>query len=281
MAMEIAVHTIPPILATGMRFLIAAPILVLLAKVFKQPLLFPSGKKKWMLITAVFYFAIPFTLMIFGEQYISSGLASIIFANMPIAVMITSSAFLGLRLARHQLVGLFIAVSSLCIILFNEMSIGGEDYIVGSMALAGAVIMHAMMYVMVQRHCKNIQVITYNALPSLIAAVLLFIVSFNFEEVNLAAVTFESLSAVIYLGIFASVGGIVAYFKLGQISTPFTASICFLIFPLVALSLSAVVSGASISQESIFMLLPLLSGIFLTKIPVEHIRIPLLRKESV
>lgn len=280
MAMEIAVHTIPPILATGMRFLIAAPILILLAKAFKQPLLFPSGKKKWMLITAVFYFAIPFTLMIFGEQYISSGLASIIFANMPIAVMITSSAFLGLRLARHQLVGLFIAVSSLCIILFSEMSIGGEDYIVGSMALAGAVIMHAMMYVMVQRHCKDIQVITYNALPSLIASVLLFAVSFYFEDINPAAITFESMSAVLYLGIFASVGGIVAYFKLGQISTPFTASICFLIFPLVALSLSAVMSSASISNESIFMLLPLLSGIFLTKAPVERIKLPLLLKKS-
>ncbi len=40
-----------------------------------------------------FYFAIPFSLMIYGETYVSSGLASIIFANMPVAVLIASVIF--------------------------------------------------------------------------------------------------------------------------------------------------------------------------------------------
>lgn len=71
--------------------------------------------------------------------------------------------------------------------------------------------------------------------------------------------------SVIYLGVFASVGGIVAYFKLGQVSTPFTASICFLFFPLIALSLSTWMSGNSISSTSVVLLLPLLGGIFVTK----------------
>ena len=85
LAMEVAVESIPPIFSTALRFLIASPILILLSKVFNQPLFFPQGKNKWVVIIAVFYFAIPFTLMIAGEMYISSGLASIIFANMPIA----------------------------------------------------------------------------------------------------------------------------------------------------------------------------------------------------
>lgn len=106
LAMEIAVQTIPPIFATGLRFVIAAPLLILLAKWLKQPLLFPKEKIVWMPVVVIFYFAVPFTLMIFGEQYISSGLASIIFANMPIAVMITSSLFLGLRLRKVQVMGL-------------------------------------------------------------------------------------------------------------------------------------------------------------------------------
>jgi drug/metabolite transporter (DMT)-like permease len=64
---------------------------------------------------------------------------------------------------------------------------------------------------------------------------------------------------------FASVGGIVAYFKLGQVSTPFTASICFLFFPLIALSLSTWIAGNSLSLVSVALLLPLLGGIFVTK----------------
>ena len=46
MAMEVAVATIPPIFATGLRFLIAAPILIVIARCLKQPLLFPENTTK-------------------------------------------------------------------------------------------------------------------------------------------------------------------------------------------------------------------------------------------
>lgn len=266
LAMEIAVTTIPPIFATGLRFFIAAPILIFLAKVLKQPLFFPKNQKKWMPVVAIFYFAIPFTLMIFGEKYISSGLASIIFGTMPIAVMITSSIFLGLKLTKYHVLGLLIAVTSLSLILTKEMNLGGDNYLLGSIALGLAVAMHAVMYVMVQKYCKGIPVLTYNALPSVIASICLFVASFFIEKPDLSAFSTESTIAVVYLGIFASVGGIVAYFKLGQVSTPFTASICFLLFPIVALILSTLVTGDSISNQSILLMVPLLTGILITKV---------------
>ncbi|HAS6143741.1 TPA: EamA family transporter [Vibrio vulnificus] len=264
-AMEIAVQTIPPIFATGLRFLIAAPLLLILGQRLRQPLFFPKGKMHWMFIVAIFYFAIPFTLMIFGEQYISSGLASIIFATMPIAVMITSRWFLGLTLRRLQTAGLLIAVLSLVLILAKEMSLGGDDYLLGFLALGGAVAIHAVMYVCVQKYCQDIPVLTYNALPSLMASMLLLTASWIIEKPAFSVFSQASMLSVIYLGVFASVGGIVAYFKLGQVSTPFTASICFLFFPLIALSLSTWMAGNSISSTSVVLLLPLLGGIFVTK----------------
>ncbi|MEZ8252172.1 DMT family transporter [Vibrio splendidus] len=266
-AMEVALHSIPPIFATALRFLLAAPLLAVLAKVFNQPLLFPKGKRQWLLIVALMYFAIPFTLMIYGEQYISSGLASIIFANMPVAVMLMSGLFLGLRLAKHQIFGLVTAVVSLCLILGNEMQMGGDDYLIGTVCLGLAVAIHAVMYVLVQKHCKGIEVLTYNAVPSLIASLFLFAVSTMGESVNVESFTWDSISAVVYLGFVASVGGIVAYFKLGQVSTPFQASICFLIFPVVALLISCYINGEVLSEQSLLMMLPLLCGILLTKAP--------------
>ncbi|PMN99764.1 multidrug DMT transporter permease [Vibrio sp. 10N.222.55.F9] len=266
-AMEVTLHSIPPIFATALRFLLAAPLLAVLAKVFNQPLLFPKGKRQWLLIVALMYFAIPFTLMNYGEQYISSGLASIIFANMPVAVMLMSGLFLGLRLAKHQIFGLIAAVVSLCLILGNEMQMGGDDYLIGTVCLGLAVAIHAVMYVLVQKHCKGIEVLTYNAVPSLIAALFLFAVSAIGENVNIESFTWDSISAVVYLGFVASVGGVVAYFKLGQVSTPFQASICFLIFPVVALLISCYINGEVLSEQSLVMMIPLLCGILLTKAP--------------
>ncbi|MGR2951664.1 DMT family transporter [Vibrio vulnificus] len=263
-AMEIAVQTIPPIFATGLRFLIAAPLLLILGQRLRQPLFFPKGKIHWMFIVAIFYFAIPFTLMIFGEQYISSGLASIIFATMPIAVMITSRWFLGLTLRRLQTAGLLISVLSLVLILAKEMSLGGDDYLLGFLALSGAVAIHAVICVRAEV-LQDIPVLTYNALPSLMASMLLLTASWIIEKPAFSAFSQASMLSVIYLGVFASVGGIVAYFKLGQVSTPFTASICFLFFPLIALSLSTWMAGNSISSTSVVLLLPMLGGIFVTK----------------
>ncbi len=265
-AMEVAVSTIPPLFATGMRFLIACPILIFLARVLNQPLLFPRGKEHWVIVVSIFYFAIPFTLMITGEMFISSGLASIIFANMPIAVMMTSTLFLGLRLAAHQIFGVFTAVVSLCVILSNELAIGGDAIFLGSAALSIAVLIHAFMYVLVQKYCAEIQVITYNVVPSFIAALLLIIGSLLFEKPNTLAFSPQSIIAVAYLGMFASVGGIVAYFKLGNVSSPFVASLCFLIFPLIALSINAYISGDVISDQSLFMLIPLLIGVLFAKL---------------
>lgn len=264
-AMEIAVKTIPPIFATGLRFLIASPLLMILAKHLKQPLVFPREKIYWMFIVAIFYFAIPFTLMIFGEQYISSGLASIIFATMPIAVMVVSRWYLGLKLSKIQTCGLLVAVLSLTLILAQEMSLGGDDYLLGFLALGGAVSIHAVMYVFVEKYCKGIPVLTYNAFPSLIASVLLLITSLVVEQPDITLISTDSISAVVYLGGIASVGGIVAYFKLGQVSTPFTASLCFLLFPLIALSISTWISGNTISLTSVVLLFPLLGGILITK----------------
>ncbi len=81
LAMRIAAETIPPVFATGMRFMFAAPFLIGIAWLRKTPLLFPRGQRLFQLVICIFYFAIPFSLMIYGETYVSSGLASIIFSN--------------------------------------------------------------------------------------------------------------------------------------------------------------------------------------------------------
>lgn len=96
LTMRIAAETIPPVFATGMRFMFAAPFLIIIAWLRKRPLLFPPVQRLFQLIICIFYFllSIPFSLMIYGETYVSSGLAATIFANMPVAVLIASVLFL-------------------------------------------------------------------------------------------------------------------------------------------------------------------------------------------
>jgi len=269
MAMEIAVHSIPPMTATGLRFALAAPLLILAAWKLNIPLLFPAGKRLEFVLISLFYFAAPFTLMIFGEQYISSGLASIIFANMPVVVLIFAVLVHKQRVHLHQVAGLLIALFCLIAIINNEMGVSSNGSMIGVIAMIVAVLMHATIYTSVQSRCKGIHVLTYNALPCLVAAVLLVIVGAIVEQPNVAEFTLISWGAVAYLGVVAGIGGIMAYFQLNKVASPFQASICFLVFPVIALALDSAVNGRSISHDSHLLMIALVIGVLLCKLPMK------------
>ncbi|CCG86427.1 Protein pagO [Erwinia piriflorinigrans CFBP 5888] len=263
MAMKIAVASVPPIFATGLRFLCAAPLLLLLARYKKAPLLFPAGQRGFQLCVTLFYFAIPFTLMIYGERYTSSSLASIIFATMPAAVLAASLLFLRERTTLQQLIGLGISIGALCTILWHETQSGAESQLRGILALVAAVLIHATMYVQCKKRCAGISVLSYNALPCLGAGIILTLAGLG-ETPDYTTFTPQALLAIVYLGVVAGVGGILAYFALQQAAKPFQASLVFLVFPLIAVALESVLNGSSISPQSLMLLLPFLLGIMLT-----------------
>ncbi len=263
-------HSIPPITATGLRFALAAPLLMLLAKYQKVDLLFPKGKGLSFVLITLFYFALPFTLMIFGEQYISSGLAAIIFGAMPVVVMVLSLLLYKQIVPVHQMVGVAIALVSLTAIISIEMGLGDGADLIGVVAMVSAVLMHATIYTTVQRRCVGMHVLTYNALPCVVAAVILLTVGWCVECPNMQSFTGLSLLAVAYLGIVAGLGGIVAYFQLNKLASPFQASICFLIFPVIALTLDSLINNRTISQTSLMMTGLLTLGVLLTKLPARQ-----------
>ncbi|VFP83304.1 DMT family transporter [Candidatus Erwinia haradaeae] len=263
MAMKIAVSTIPPVFATGLRFLCAAPFLLLLAHYKKVPLLFPSGQWSFQIYVTLFYFALPFTLMIYAERYTPSSLASIIFATMPAIVLLLSLLLLRERTSIQQILGLVISISTLSIILWNEINTTGTNQLRGMLALLVAVLMHAIMYVQCRKRCVGISVLSYNALPSLGAGALLTLAGL-YESPNLQNFTLQALLAIVYLGVIAGVGGVLAYFSLQQITKPFQASMVFMVFPLIAIILEHLINGSCVmSDYSLTLLAPFLFGIVL------------------
>lgn len=266
LAMKIALETIPPVFATGMRFLFSAPLLIIIAWV-KIPILFPVGQRLFQLAISMFYFAIPFSLMIYGEVYVNPGLAAIIFANMPVAILIASFLFLNEKTNSIQITGLIIALASLSFILITEARERTESQWTGVIALSSAVIIHAIVYTQCKKRCCKVSVISFNALPCFIAGVILSLVGSIFERPQLSALSLHSTLATMYLGCFAGVFGILCYFSLQKRASAFQASLVFLIFPLIAVSLESYIYGKTISTYSILLIIPLVIGILITLIP--------------
>lgn len=271
LAMRIAVETIPPIFATGMRFIFASPFLICIALLTKAPLLFPAGQRFFQFIICIFYFSIPFTLMIYGETYVSSGLASIIFSNMPVAVLIASVIILNEKTNLMQITGLTIAIVSLASILLEESKTGVGSHWQGILALVSAVIIHAIVYAQCKKRCCTVSVITFNALPCFLAGLILAFVGYFFEKPQLANFSINSILSTFYLGAFAGVFGILCYFLLQKKANAFQASLVFLIFPLIAVSLESYIYGYAISFYSMLLLIPLAIGVLIILISQNYL----------
>ncbi|MHA1066847.1 DMT family transporter [Enterobacter ludwigii] len=263
LAMQIAVESISPVLATGLRFLCAAPVLLCIAGITKMPLLFPPGERGFQCIVALFYFALPFTLMIYGEQFISSALAAIIFATMPAAVLVASVILLRQRTNLLQLTGLLMAILSLCGIVLLESNGDIESHTEGVIALMLAVVMHAIIYTQCKKRCSSLSVITFNALPCLFAGLLLSVSGIMLENGKFNAFSPAALGAVLYLGVVAGVCGILSYFELQKKAGAFQASLVFLVFPVIAICLESGFYGYVISMHSILLFFPLSMGLLL------------------
>ncbi|KNC93746.1 DMT family transporter [Trabulsiella odontotermitis] len=266
LAMRIAVETIPPIFATGMRFTLAAPLLIGMAWLTRTPLLFPPGQRYFQCTVCLFYFAIPFTLMIYGETWVDSGLASLIFSGMPVAVLIASVLLLNEKTSPLQLAGLAIAVAALAGILFEESERSRDSHWPGMLALVSAVVIHAIIYTQCKKRSCSTSVITFNALPCAGAGILLLVLGWFSEKPQMTLFSPSSVLATLYLGGGAGVAGILCYFSLQQRATAFQASLVFLVFPVITVTLEDHLYGYAISLPSLLLTLPLATGILVTLI---------------
>ncbi|EOM1498494.1 DMT family transporter, partial [Escherichia coli] len=90
------------------------------------------------------------------------------------------------------------------------------------------------------------------------------------EKPNVELFSLTSVLATLYLGAFAGVFGILCYFELQKKSGAFRASLVFLVFPLIALSLEKYIYGDMLSFSSIFLVIFLIVGVFFTITPGDN-----------
>lgn len=263
-----AIETVPPILASGLRFLIAFPILLLVARIQGEPLLFPRSQRGLFFLIVACYFCIPYLLINVGEQSISSGLAAMLFSSMPVFILIFSAIVLGQPIRMVQMAGIILGFFALFQILREQGATFAYSSLMGALAILAAAIMHALCYVTTKRWGAAISVTTFNTLPCGIAGLILTILGVAIERPDVAAFSSQSIGALIYLGVIATSGGFLAYFYLLKQLNPVVLSFVFLIFPVVAVAVSSVVEGRPLAGLTAVYFVLLLAGFALTKLPV-------------
>ncbi|MEN5311193.1 DMT family transporter [Pseudomonas koreensis] len=270
LGIKIAVESVPPLTAAGLRFLIAFPLFLSFAVLRKAPLLFPRQSRWFFVFVTLSYFSLPYYLLNYGELHVSSGLTALLFSCMPVFILIFSALFLREKILPTQLLGIAIGFASLFMIIRSQGLHLDQAEWLGVLAILCAAILHALCYVVTKKHGSAISVITYNTLPIGIAGLMLFIVGLNVETPVFKDITARSWGALLYLGLVASVGGFIVYFILLKRLSPVLLSFVFIIFPVFALLIGAWYEGTPVSRELMLYSAILLAGFAITKLPLKR-----------
>ncbi|MDT4894811.1 MAG: putative rane protein PagO [Pseudonocardiales bacterium] len=236
-AIKYSVEDLDPLVAAGLRFLVAAPLLIGLCRARGIPLRFPPRLGWFGVFVTICYFGLPYLLLNVGEQHISSGLTAICFSSVCVLIVVMSVPVLGNRLAPAQLVGVIVAFAALVTLVTRSADVSAHS-VWGVAAVLGAAVMHSFSYVMTKKYGAAVHVLTLNTVPMAIAGLLLTGVGLATSGGGGGHFTERGVLATLYLGVVASVVCFLAYFWLLQRLDAVTVSFVFVIFPVIAQVLS-------------------------------------------
>ncbi len=273
---KIGLDYFPPFLFASLRFIIAAVALsVILGKAVFQ---FPRNKTFWYIvfILSIFAFALPLTFIYFGQSFIPSALASVLFATFPFWVTIASMVFLkNEALTWYQYIGLILGFSG-ALMLFEVTSIDiSNSHFLGMLAILLSAVMQSLPLIVVRKHGFHFDSIHFNFYAMFIAGLILFPFSIMFDNYEYIDIRFSGVISVLFLGVFGTAATFVIYFWLTKHISPFVLSLSAFITPLIAIFIGVAfleeIWNRSMTIGSSAILLGVLLGITNKSILKEHI----------
>lgn len=152
MCIEVALADFSPLAIAGWRIAIATCALAPLVLLRREP--WPRGARTWglILLAGALYNAIPFTLISWGQQFITSGLTAILMSSGPFAALVLSH-FLTRddRLTAFKLGAVLLGFAGVVVLIGAQAVSGGAANIGGSLAMVAAVSCYVLSSLVVRR----------------------------------------------------------------------------------------------------------------------------------
>ncbi len=244
-SIKIGLEDSPALLGAGIRFALAGVVLLVFSAARRRPL------RTDVLLAAVlgaFPFALTYGLVYWGEQYIPSGLAAVLFGVLPLYVALLGAVVLPDQPLRSPVIaGVLIAIAGLALAFAESLDLGDEELaLAGAAALAVAPVGAAIGNLSIKLRAEELDAVVLNGWAMLGGGVLLLVASALGERWSEFAWTGESIGSIVYL---ALVGSAVPFVGLTILLRHITAQA--MSFLAMLLPFGALVFGAVLYDEAI------------------------------
>jgi putative membrane protein PagO len=252
LVIRVGLNSLTPIIAVGLRFSTAALLVFLIIKSKGLKLQKDELSLKLYVFLGFFSFLIPFGLVYWAEQFIPSGLTSILFAILPFGVIIFSKLMMkDSIISPNQIVGVVLGFIGIIVIFSENLKMEFSGYILGiSAALFGALI-QAYVAVVIKKHGKHLNVMTMNFIPLLIAGILMTIAGIILEDKTTWVFDLKAVGSIIYLALFGTVIAFTVYYWLIKKMNLVILSLNSFISPIIAVILGWIILSEKLSWQTL------------------------------
>ena len=258
---KIAVDELSPSLVAWSRLALAA--VVLLPVAWKLGAL-RGLRERWRIITvfAAVEMAVPWPLLGFGEVHISSSLAAILVATVPLFVALLATRFdHSERPTLTRFVGMLIGLAG--VVALVGIDIGGKgDELLAALAILLVAFLYAVGPMIVKRRLSDLDPLGPVAASLGIASLL--VLPFALATLPDSMPSADTFASIAVLGLLCSALAFLLFFRLIAEVGPSRATVITYINPVVALALGVVVLDESVTTGVVVGLLLILAGSWLS-----------------
>tara|TARA_B110000503_G_scaffold4886_1_gene6525 strand:+ start:1188 stop:2087 length:900 start_codon:yes stop_codon:yes gene_type:complete len=210
---------------------------------------------------------LPFWFIAKGQVFVTSGMAGLLMAIMPLVTLILAHFFIpDENLNRNKLLGFVFGITGIILIL-GPTILGSQNSLIGCLLVLSAAILYATNTIIARRLPSYSSAVVSTGVTICAALISLIlwpsVLSINFEQVPKLA-----LMTIIWLGIFPTgVAAIVFFILIRRAGPTFLSNINYLI-PLVAYFMGALVLGELVVWHDMIALAAILFGIAVSRRPV-------------
>jgi drug/metabolite transporter (DMT)-like permease len=265
LTIRIGLESLTPIFSAGIRFSVASIFIIILMRIKGVRMQWDKISVRLYLIMGFFSFVIPFGLVYWAEQFVPSGMASVLFAVFPFFVAIFSYISIpNESIDRFKIIGIILGFMGI-VIIFSK-SLGGDitDYLLGMIAIVLSGIMQASIAVTIKKHGHHLHPLSMNFVPMVIAGISMLVLGLAFENISSNVYGRDAILSILYLAFFGSVVTFTSYYWLLKRINLVILSLIAFITPIVALLLGFLLYDEQLSARhfigSTFVLMGVLAA---------------------
>ena len=270
---KIAVRELDPTIVVFARAAIAAVVLIFVsirAKTLRQ--LF----QHWLmlLLFSIIHMVGPFLLISYGEQHVSSSLASLLIASMPLQVALFALGFdKGERINGPRLIGMFVGIVGLVILLGFDIGGNGQQWL-GAIFILVAATGYAI-GAMLLKHQPLVELPRVSVAAAECSITSLILLPFGLTRLPSTIPSLQVIVSLLILGLICTALALPTFFTLVAEVGPSRATVINYISPAVSVLLGVILLHESLTIATVTGFLLIVASSYLSTTGT----IPFLRKK--